>query len=245
MHLDPLHQFRVKKIFDIALFGLDISLTNSAVAMIAAMSLCMAFLFFALRRSSGGSMSRSHAAVEMIFSLMKKALESSVGRPLSKEESSSSKYIFAIFLAILSMNILGMIPGSFAATGQFAVTLVAGMTVLFATLLVSIKKHGFGVLKSFIPHGTPLAMIPLIFSLELFSFFIRPISLCVRLGANIIAGHVMLEILAMLTVKAGVVGPFPFILMVAINLMEFAVVALQAYIFALLASVYIGNAYQH
>ncbi|MBL0726055.1 MAG: F0F1 ATP synthase subunit A [Alphaproteobacteria bacterium] len=246
MHLDPLHQFKIKELFRVNLFGLEISVNNSVASMVVTTLFAIALLLFSTRKIKVKNISKLQAFVEMLFNLSVGPFESAMGQKIDKNYKPYSKYIFTIFSMILFLNLQSMIPTSFAATGQFAVTLAAGLTVMLVTLIMMFKKHGFKLFGSFIPAGTPIWMTPLMFILELISFLIRPISLCIRLGANMIAGHVMMEVLAVLVVSGGFLyGPFAFVLMVAIDMMEFGVVCLQAYIFASLSSVYISQAAHH
>ena len=244
MHLDPIHQFQLKKLLPISIFGLDISVTNSAATMVAVsliFSLFLAVISLRLSYKPG----RLQSTIEIILSSFNKMLEDGIGHPIDKKSRKYSKYIFSIFLFIWGLNFWGMIPFTFAPTAQFAVTLMAGITVMIVTFAISIGKHGVKVLNSFVPNGTPSFMFPIILPLEILSFLIRPISLCVRLGANIIAGHVVLEIIAGLTAASSFLFAFPFAIMVCLNLMEFAIITLQAYIFTLLTSSYISQAFHH
>ena len=246
MHLDPLHQFRIKELFNINILGKQISVNNSMLTMVITTLSAIILLFLGTRKMKDKNISKIQSLIEIMFNIVVKAFESSIGHKVDDKFRPYSKYVITLFFMILFLNLQSMIPGSFAATGQFAVTLAAGATVTIATIILMVQKHGIAFLKSFIPEGTPGFMAPIIFTIELISFFIRPVSLCIRLGANIIAGHIMLEVLAAIAVSGGILyGPFAFILMLSINIMELGIVCLQAYIFASLTSVYIGQAAHH
>jgi F-type H+-transporting ATPase subunit a len=137
---------------------------------------------------------------------------------------------------------LGMIPGAFTATSHIIVTLTLAMMVFIATTVIGLALHGFSFLKMFVPSGVPVLMLPLMIVIELISYFTRPLSLSVRLFANMLAGHTMLKVFAGFVVKLGVFGVVPLLVMVPLTGLEFLVAFLQAYVFAVLTCIYLNDA---
>ena len=152
--------------------------------------------------------------------------------------------IFTIFLFILMSNLLGLIPGSFTSTSHIAVTFIMAACVFIGVTLLAMVKHGpFHFLAAFVPDGTPILMMPVMFLLEVISYMARPISLSLRLAINMMAGHILLKVFAMLIVTFGTVGIFTmFPLLIAMTGFELMVAFIQAYIFAVLTCVYLNQA---
>lgn len=251
--VDPMHQFTIEPLFgsnhwEIA--GYNIAFTNSA--------LWMAFAAVALWIFVAGGMKRQlvpgrwQMAVESFTGFIDDMLAANVG----KEGRKYVPYIFSIFMFILFANILGLLPigvlglHAFTFTSHFSVTGVLAILSFSIVLIVGFWKHKLHFFSLFVPHGTPLPMIPLIFVIELVSFLVRPFSLGLRLFVAMMAGHVLLEVLSGFVINgfnAGLgIGPvvsvLSFVLMVAICALEILVAGIQAYVFALLASLYINDA---
>jgi len=244
----PLHQFQIETIMPLQVAGFDVSLTNSGLFMV--LSVLAATLFFVLgMRGKAVIPGRFQAAAEM--------LHNSVAGIVSETAGPHSKpyfpLIFSIFIFILFCNFLGMIPGSFTVTSHILVTFGLAVVVFLAVTLTGFIKHGLHFFSLFVPSGTPLLLAPLMFVLELFSYCVRPFSLAIRLFANMMAGHIMLKVFAgmavMIVSAAAATGglaiimlPLPIFLNVALTGFEFFVAGLQAYIFSILASVYLHDA---
>jgi F-type H+-transporting ATPase subunit a len=147
---------------------------------------------------------------------------------------------------VLLLNLIGLIPGTFAQTSHISITFTLAMMIFLVCVLATIAKKGLGFFKIFLPEGTPLWMAPLMFVLEFFSYLVRPVSLSVRLAANMIAGHVMLDVIAFFVITLGSVmfalGLLPFAFLVVLMAFEVFVAFLQAYIFSIFACVYINEA---
>ena len=154
--------------------------------------------------------------------------------------------IFSIFTFVLFCNLLGLTPYSFTSTSQIIVTITLALICFFTVTIFAIVRNGFGgFLHMFLPSGVPLWMAPAIFVIELFSFLIRPVTLSVRLFANMVAGHVLLKVVAGFIISLGIVfGILPFLFSVIMTGFELFVAVLQAYIFAILVCAYIGQATQ-
>jgi len=162
-----------------------------------------------------------------------------------KEGMKYFPFIFTLFMFILLSNVLGMIPLiSFTTTSHIAVTFAMALFIFFAVTVIAISKHGFGkFLHFFVPEGTPLLMVPLLFLIELFSYLARPVSLSIRLAANMMAGHVTMKVIAGLVITFGAIGVgtmFP--LLIFLTGFEIAIAVIQAYIFTILTCVYLNDA---
>ena len=244
MH-SPLEQFEVNTIMPMSVMGHSMPFTNASLFMTLALVLSCALLLLGMR---GAKMvpGRAQALTETIYQTISNMVDSVAGpraRPYFP-------YIFSLFIFILFGNILGLIPGGFTFTSHLVVTLALAASVFLVVTITGFIKHGLHFLHLFVPAGTPLALVPVMFVIELFSFCIRPFSLAIRLFANMLAGHILLKVFAglaiMLVAALGAKGYGVAILPVLMNVFvvgfEFFVAGLQAYIFAILASVYLRDA---
>ncbi len=236
---NPLAQFEVKKIADFHFGNIDLSFTNSALYMVIATALTIAFMIFATRKKSLIP-SRLQVAGESVYNFIFDIIKTSIG----DEGSKFFPLIFSLFTFILMCNFLGMTPYSFTATSQVVVTLSLAMISFLTITIFAITRNGFfGFLHMFLPSGVPMWMAPIIFAIELFSFLIRPITLSVRLFANIVAGHVLLKVVAGFIISLGIIfGTLPFLFSIIMTGFEFFVAVLQAYIFSILVCAYLGEA---
>jgi F-type H+-transporting ATPase subunit a len=152
-------------------------------------------------------------------------------------------FIFTLFGFILAANLLGLIPGAFTVTSHIIVTLALALTVFIGATIVGFIRHGVGYLKLFVPEGVPKPLLPFVVPIEIISYFIRPFSLSIRLFANMMAGHMMLKVIAGFVIMLGLLaGWLPLMALVAIYALEVLVAVLQAYVFALLTSLYLNDA---
>lgn len=231
-------QFEIKKIFDLNLGGYDVSFTNSSLLMVIALAAIAGFMIFAMR---GRSLvpSRVQSVAELAYEFVANMVRENLG----KEGMTYFPWVFSIFIFILTLNLLGMIPGSFTVTSHIIVTFALAAMVWLTATLIGFAKHGFGYLRLFVPSGVPLWLMPVIIPIELISYFIRPISHSVRLFANMMAGHTMLKVFAGFAVSLpwwGKIAPTGF--MVAFTGLEFLVAFLQALIFTVLTCIYLNDA---
>jgi len=241
MSFDPMSQFAVTKILPLYAGNIDISLTNSALYMIFTL-LAMAYLAFMSIRCKracieGKSPSRFQAFLEFIYGATEGMFKDTVGN----KALYFLPAIFSVFLFILLNDLIGMIPGSFAVMSQIIVTLAIALFLFVGMTLFGIYKHGWRFFSLFLPPQTPPLLIPLMMIIELVVYLARPFSLSLRLTANIAAGHIVLKVIASLIITSGLVGIFPFALLVVLTGFEFFVAVLQSYIFTMLLCVYLSD----
>ena len=234
----PLEQFRIEPVVPLRLNeALDISLTNSGLAMLAAALAAIAFFAFAIRRRElvpGKMQSLAEVTYEFIANMVKNTVGDGGRRFFPM--------VFSVFIFVLFCNLLGLIPGAFTATSHISVTFALAVAMFVVLNIYGIMRHGLKFFTLFLPHGTPIFFAPLIVVIELFSYLVRPVSLSIRLAANMIAGHTMLKVVAGFVPKLGVFGALPVAFLVALTGFELFVAVLQAYIFSLLLCVYLNDA---
>jgi len=248
--IDPMHQFEVQSIADMFnVGGHQIAFTNSALWLIAAAALLWIFMLGGMKRQVVPG--RWQMAVEGFTGFIDKLLEANIG----KEGRKFLPYVFSLFMFILFANIvgllpLGLIPGvhPFTATSHFTVTGVLAILSFSIVLIVGFGTHGLRFFKLFVPHGTPIPVLLLVVPIEMVSFMVRPFSLALRLFVAMTAGHILLKVLAGFIIMSGPtgwaipVGAASFALMVGVSALELLVAGVQAYVFALLTSLYINDA---
>lgn len=249
--IDPMHQFTVQTIWDgFSIGGHQIAFTNSALWMLITVVVLWLFMMGGMRQAVVPG--RWQMLVENFTGFVTKLVDENIGKGGRKYVP----YIFSLFMFILFANILGLLPlglvgiHPFTFTSHFTITGVLAIMSFSIVLIVGFWKHGLHFFSLFVPHGTPVPMIPLIFLIELVSFLFRPFSLGLRLFVAMTAGHVLLEVLSGFVINstnAGAVygigiGIPSFALMIAICALEVLVAAIQAYVFALLTSLYIHDA---
>jgi F-type H+-transporting ATPase subunit a len=236
--IDPMHQFEIKRFVSLEIFGVDASFTNSALFMLIAVGLVSLFMIYAMR---GHSLvpGRLQSMAELSYEFVANMVRENTGT----EGMKYFPFIFTLFIFILALNMLGMIPYSFTVTSHIVVTFALALMVFLFVVIIGFVKNGPGFLKLFVPSGVPVLMLPLIAVLEVFSFLIRPISLSVRLFANMMAGHMMLKVFAAFVVGLGLVGGWaPLLFMVAFTGLEVLVAFLQAFVFTVLTCIYLNDA---
>jgi F-type H+-transporting ATPase subunit a len=246
MALNPMEQFEVKPLIErpiLHIGGHDIYFTNQAFLMIIVTLAASLFLTLAMSRRALVP-SRSQSMAEMSYEFVAGMLNSAAGEDGLK----FLPFVFTLFIFVLFSNFFGMIPGSFTVTSQIAVTFALASLVILTVIVVGFAKHGIGFLMLFIPKA-PWYLVPLLALIEFISFCTRPISLSVRLFANMLAGHTMLAVFGGFVVMLGTAGGIlsvlsiaPMALIVAIMLLEFLVAFLQAYVFAILTCIYLNEA---
>ncbi|WP_225899635.1 F0F1 ATP synthase subunit A [Croceicoccus gelatinilyticus] len=248
-----MHQFTIQPMFgtdQLELLGYNIAITNSTVWM--AISAIALWVFVAGGMKRQLVPGRWQMAVESFTGLIDDMLEANIG----KNGRKYVPYIFSLFMFILFGNVLGLLPlgviglHPFTFTSHFTVTGILAIISFGIVLIVGFAKHKLHFFSLFVPHGTPVPMIPIIFVVEMISFMVRPFSLGLRLFVAMMAGHVLLEVLSSFVIgssNAGmqyfaIAGIPSFLLMVGICALEILVAGIQAYVFALLTSVYLNDA---
>jgi F-type H+-transporting ATPase subunit a len=242
MNHSPLGQFEISPIFRLALGPVDLSVTNASLAMLTASALCMLYCILALRKPKSVP-SKLQSSLEIMNSMVERILNSTLGNPIAKK---FVPLIFSIFLFTLTCNLMGALPRCFAATGQIVITFALASIVFAAMIVLGFFKHGVKFFKIFVPAGCPSWIAPIMIPVELFSFLARPVSLSLRLAANIVSGHVLLHVLAGATIALlPLLKPFPFVFIVILSGAELCIAVLQAYIFTVLSCVYLAEVYSH
>jgi F-type H+-transporting ATPase subunit a len=241
---DPIQQFQIQKLFPIEVGGMDLSFTNSSLFMVLTVAATSAFLIFS---TSGRGLvpSRVQSVSEMMYEFVAGTLRSAAGT----EGMRFFPLVFSLFMFVLVANLFGMFPYFFTVTSHIIVTFALAMLVILTVIIYGFMKNGMKFLKLFVPSGVPGALIPLVTLIEVISFLSRPISLSVRLFANMLAGHITLKVFSGFVVSLsamGAVGIFgsilPLGMTVALTALEFLVAFLQAYVFTVLTCMYLNDA---
>jgi len=238
----PLEQFEIKAIVPIQVGGLDISFTNSSAAMAAALVVGTGLLVFGMGRASVVP-GRLQSIAEMSYEFVAGLISDTVGA----EGKRYFPFVFTLFMFVLLGNLLGMLPYSFTFTSHIIVTFAMAAMVFIGVTILGLVKHKMHFFSFFVPPGVPVAMWPLLIPIEIISYLSRPISLSVRLFANMLAGHTLLKVIGgfvfgLGAITFGVGGLLPLALMVALTGLEIVIAFLQAYVFAILTCLYINDA---
>jgi F-type H+-transporting ATPase subunit a len=233
----PIEQFEIKRFLDLDLGIVDASFTNSSMLMVIAVSLITLLLVMGVRRRSLVP-GRWQSIVELAYDFVANMIRTNVG----SDGRPYFPFIFSLFMFILFGNMLGMLPYSFTFTSHLAVTLGMALVVFIGTTVIAFAKHGFRFFSFFLPHGTPWYVAPLLVPIEILSYFTRPVSLSLRLFANMTAGHTLLKVFGGFIVAMGVAGIIPAAAVVALTGLELVVAFLQAYVFAILSCIYLNDA---
>lgn len=233
----PLEQFVIRQWVPAEIGGVDVSFTNSAAFMVAAVVLASALMILSVRQRAMVP-NRWQLLAELSYSFIAKMLSDTVG----KEGRPYFPFVFTLFMFVLFGNFLGMLPYSFTFTSHLAVTFALAAFIFIAVTLIAIFKHGLKFFSFFLPHGVPIAMAPLLIPIEIISYLSRPVSLSVRLFANMMAGHTLLKVVAGFVVPLGIFGVVPVAGLVAVTALELLISFLQAYIFTILTCIYISDA---
>ncbi len=234
----PLAQFEIKNIIPIIIGGYDISFTNSAFFMALTVLAVMFFMIVGMRKGALVP-GRWQLSVELCYEFVANMLHDAAGRDARKY----FPFVFSLFMFILFANLIGMVPYfGFTLTSHIAVTFAMAAFVFVGVTLIGLFKHGLKFFSLFLPHGTPWWLVWLIIPIEVISYLSRPISLSVRLFANMVAGHTMLKVFGGFVVALGVFGFAPFIFIVALTGLELLVACLQAYVFTILTCMYLNDA---
>ncbi len=235
---DPLKQFQINSLIGVKLTdGINIDFTNSALWMVLSVMAVSGLVLWATRTRTAVP-NRLQIVVEMLYTTAQNLVKLTIGN----EGMRYFPFIFTLFNFILFGNLLGLIPGSFTFTSHLAVNFFIAFMIFIYVTILGIIKHRWGFLRTFFPSGAPIAFAPLIVPIEILSYFSKPVSLSVRLFANMVVGHVLLKIIAGFVITLGIAGIVPWVGLVAVNALELLVAGIQAYVFAILTCIYINDA---
>ncbi len=233
----PLHQFEIKTLMPLHIGKYDVSFTNASVFMVLTVLFILLFFTGALRKKRIIP-TKFQLMAEMLYGFVAQQLEETAG----KEGKIYFPFVFSLFLFILGANLLGMVPYAYTVTSQIIVTFSLAMLVFVVITCVGILRHGRDFITYFMPRGVPKVLFPLIVPIELISYLSRPVSLSIRLFANMMAGHTMLKVFAIFTVVMGMWGVAPLVLNIVLTVFEIMVAILQAYVFTILTCIYLHDA---
>ena len=234
---DPIHQFEIKELIPLEIFETNISYTNSSLFMSLAIIFITLLLLLSIKNKSLIP-SRFQSISEIFYEFIANMVSDNIGDKGRK----FFPLIFTLFTFLLFGNMLGMLPYSFTFTSHIIVTFVLAMFIFLLVTLLGIFIHGFKFFGLFVPKGVPMIMLPLMIPIEIISYLSRPISLSVRLFANMMAGHTMLKIFAGFIVPLGIFGIAPLMVDVALTALEVLIAFLQAYVFTILTCLYLNEA---
>lgn len=241
----PVEQFEIKEIIRFGTIGdAPIALTNSGLHMLIIVGFIIGLMSFATRNSSLIP-DRWQAFVESLYEFTARMLRDATG----KEGMTFFPFVFSLFLFILCANLLGMVPGAFTVTSQIIVTATLALLVIGTVVVFGVYKHGLHFFGLFVPSGVPGWLAPFITVIEVISFLSRPISLSLRLFANMLAGHIALKVFASFIVSllgvggaVAILAPLPLLMTFAMVAFEILIAGLQAYVFAVLTCIYLNDA---
>ena len=239
MAANPMHQFKVHTIGpEIEISGVNLSFTNASLFMAISAVLIITLLLLGTREKKLIP-SKAQLLSEMLYNFIAKMISDTAG----KKAKPFFPFIFSLFVFILFCNMVGMLPYSFTVTSHIIVTFVLAAFVFVGVTIVGFIKHGIKYLELFVPKGVPIVLLPLIVIIEIISYLSRPVSLSVRLFANMMAGHTMLKVFGGFVISLGLIGGWlPLGFSVALTGLEILVAFLQAYVFAILTCIYLNDA---
>ncbi len=239
MAANPMTQFEVYRIGpEIKLGSFDISFTNASLFMVIS-SLAILVIFNLGSKRNSILPNKIQLLAELSYTFVSKMISDTAG---SKAKPYFS-FIFSLFMFVLFCNMFGMIPYTFTVTSHIIVTFILAAFIFISVTIIGFIKHGFGYLKLFVPSGVPVVLLPLIVVIEIISYLSRPISLSVRLFANMMAGHTMMKVFGGFVISLGIIGGWlPLSFSVALTGLEIVIAFLQAYVFAILTCLYINDA---
>ncbi len=242
--IDPIHQFHINPIVELKPFGLNLSFTNTSLWMVIVVAVVSAIMVYGSSQRAVVP-GRLQSLAEMVYEFVASTLTG----VMNKEGMKFFPFVFSLFMFVLTANLLGMIPYFFTITSQIIVTFALALLVIGTVLVYGFYKHGLHFFQLFVPSGVPPVLLILVVPIELISFLSRPISLSVRLFANMLAGHITLKVFAGFVASLGTLGALgvggavlPLLMTVALTGLEFLVAFLQAYVFAVLTCMYLNDA---
>lgn len=242
--IDPIHQFNIERLAHVQINGIDASFTNASLFMVIVVAI-IALLMVAGTMQRSLVPGRLQAAAEMAYEFVAGTVRGSIGN----EGMRFFPLVFSLFMFVLFSNLLGLVPYTFTVTSQIIVTFAFAALVIGTVIVYGLVRHGSHFLHLFVPSGVPALLMPFIVLIEIISFISRPVSLSVRLFANMLAGHITLKVfggfVALMIGASGVaafLAPMPMAAIVLLTAFELLVAVLQAYVFAILTCVYLNDA---
>ena len=238
----PLEQFAIEPLIPLNIGRYDVSFSNSALFMVIAAALVALLMMVSVKRGQLVP-GRLQSIAELMYEFVAGMVRDNAGHDARR----FVPFVFSLFMFILLGNVLGMIPYSFTFTSHIIVTFALAITVFTLVTVLGIILHGFHFLSLFVPHGVPKVLLILLVPIEILSYLTRPVSLSIRLFANMMAGHTMMAVFSGFSVSMGValgwlVGIGPLILVILLTGFEILVAAIQAYVFAILTCLYLRDA---
>ncbi|HUN98179.1 MAG TPA: F0F1 ATP synthase subunit A [Bradyrhizobium sp.] len=243
--VDPIEQFNIHKIFTIGHIGnQEIAFTNSSAYMFGAVAVVALLMIGGVSRKELVP-SRIQSVAELSYEFVANTIRSTAG----KEGMRFFPFVFSIFMLLAVSNIVGIIPYAFTISSHIIITAALALMVFLTVVVYGFYKNGLKFLRIFVPSGVPVYILPLVVAIEIFSFFVRPVSHSVRLFANMLAGHITLKVFASFVATLGAFGlvgwfgaALPLGLTVALTALELLIAFLQAYVFAILTCIYLNDA---
>jgi F-type H+-transporting ATPase subunit a len=233
----PLAQFTVERIVPLHIGGVDISYTNAALMMTIVVVLIVGLLLAATRRAQLVP-GRLQSLAELAYEFTDRMVEDNVG----EEGRAFFPFVFSLFMFLLLGNVIALVPFSFSFTAQIVITATLALLVFVLVTVVAFVRHGLHFFSFFFPAGAPLIMAPLIVPIEIVSYMARPVTLAIRLFANMMAGHTMMAVIGGFAVALGYFFFLPVLANIALYALELIVAVLQAYVFAILTVLYLRDA---
>ena len=239
MATNPMHQFQVYRVGpEISIGGINLSFTNASLFMLVSSLLILLMLFLGTKKKLLVP-TKMQLMAEMSYAFIAKMINDTAG----SKAKPFFPFIFTLFMFVLFCNMVGMLPYSFTVTSHIIVTFVLAALVFIGVTIIGFVKHGIKYLELFVPKGVPMLLLPLIIVIEIISYLSRPVSLSVRLFANMMAGHTMLKVFGGFVISLGLLGGWlPLGFSVALTGLEILVAFLQAYVFAILTCIYLNDA---
>ena len=233
----PVEQFKIQPLLPLEIGGVNVSFTNSSLFM--AIAVCLVIMFLTLSvRGRALVPGRWQSLAEIFYEFVANMIRDNVG----SEGRKYFPFIFSLFMFLLFGNLLGMIPYAFAFTSHVIIIFGLAAVVFIGVTIVGFARHGVHYLRMFFPHGAPLATAIILVPIELISYFSRPFSLTIRLFANMTVGHIILKVMGGFVVALGVFGIVPMAFLGGVTVLEFGIAVLQAYVFTILACIYLHDA---
>lgn len=241
--IDPIHQFNIETIVPLHIGGLDVSFTNSSLFMVVVVGL-IALLMVVFTSGSKIVPGRMQAAAEIAYEFVASTVRSAAGN----EGMRFFPLVFSLFMFVLFCNLVGLVPYTYSVTSQIIVNFALAAVVITTVICYGFYRHGTHFLGLFVPSGVAWPLLIFLVPIEIISFVARPVTLSVRLFANMMAGHITLKVFGSFVAlllgagAASILAPLPLIGIILLSAFELLVAVLQAYVFAILTCVYLNDA---